>query len=974
MQGVRTGVLLGVWAALSPLSARAEIKPPPDARSHWAFHPPREVAPPRVRNTRWPQTDLDQFILARLEGAGLSPAPTTDPRTLIRRMSIDLTGLPPTVADVESFSAAMAKDRPKAIQTLIDRLLASPRYGERWGRHWLDVARYSDTKGYVYAREERRFVHAPTYRDWVIRAFNDDLPYDRFLLLQIAADQLTTPESPDRAAMGFLTGGRRFIGVTHDIIDDRIDVITRGTMGLTVACARCHDHKYDPIPTQDYYSLYGVFHGCDDRLVPLGQVDDAELAKRQQKLADMMARRRGEANARLRARVGDYLAAQFELERFPEEGFDQILTPDDLIPASVRRWRDYLHTARDSAHPIFGPWYAMSDLPEAGFAQSAASAWMRLRTNANLNSLIAAVLATAPASRQELAHRYGQAFARAQSSTNTPGAAELLAFASSPLSPTVVPDTGIINNEIFFPTSVTEELWKISGDVDRRLIEIGAPAALILTDRDPEPDPRVFKRGSPSRLGESVPRRFLEAVAGNDRKPFVHGSGRLDLARAIAAPENPLTARVIVNRIWQHHFGSGLVKTPSDFGLRAERPSHPELLDWLARRLVADGWSLKSLHRLILSSAVYQQSSSPAGTASMPTGRASELDPDNRLLSHFPSRRLEFEALRDAMLAASGELELTMGGKPVELLDAGNHRRTVYALVDRQFLPGTFRTFDFANPDIHVAARHETTVPQQALFFLNGSFAAERARVLTRQTANLAPVERVQRLYGALYQRAATTGEIATALQFVADAGAEAGPAPALVRPTQWRYGTGDYEEAAHRLKSFTPLAHFTGSAWQGASAFPGGATGWAQLTAEGGHPGNTRGQACVRRWVAPHDGTVSVSGILKHEPEQGDGVSGFIVSSRQGELRAAQVHQAKVDMAVNGVELKAGDTLDFIVHIGATLSYDQFLWAPVIQDGSTTWDARAEFSGPEPAPALLSPWEQYAQVLLLANEFAFAD
>ena len=891
--------------------------------------------------------------------------------------------------------AAFEHDNSRnAFSNVVERLLASPRYGERWGRHWLDVARYSDTKGYVYAREERHFVHAFAYRDWVIRAFNEDLPYDRFLLLQIAADQLVPADSPELAAMGFITGGRRFIGVTHDIIDDRIDVVTRGAMALTVQCARCHDHKFDPIPTRDYYSLYGVFHGCDDRLVPLAQSDDAELAKRRKKFAEMMAKRREEANGRLRARVADYLTAQLEMGKYPEEGFDQILGPEDLIPASVRHWRDFLRTSGSAVHPVFAPWFALAELPEEKFEGSVASAMRRVLDGGKLNSIVASAFATPPRTMREAAACYGKIFADAEHLTNAPGAAELRAFLRDPRSPTVVPDTGIINNEWFFPTSAADELAKLQGDVERRLIELGTPAAAILADREPEPNPRVFNRGSASRLGDEVPRQFLEVLAGPERKPFKQGSGRLELARAIASADNPLTARVMVNRIWQHHFGAGLVKTPSDFGLRAEPPSHPELLDWLARRFVSDGWSVKAMHRLILSSAVYQEGSVNGIARSQPVGSSAVLarhvrpstsdrtlpltdpydDPDNRVLSHFPIRRLEFEALRDGMLAASGELDATTGGKPVELLDAGNKRRTVYALVDRQFLPGTFRTFDFANPDIHVAVRHETTVPQQALFFLNGNFAASRAKALAKRFADESPERRVQQLHQALYQRSATKAEVAAALRFVKTAGSEPSPVPPPVRETQWRYGTGEFDEATKRLKSFTPLPHFTGSAWQSTASWPGGETGWAQLTPEGGHPGNTRVHACVRRWVAPRDATVNITGTLKHEPEQGDGVRGFILSSRHGELKAATVHKSKTDMSATNIVVKAGDTLDFVVDIGGTLSHDQFLWVPVVTADGTKWDARAEFTGPMPAPQHLTAWEQYAQVLLLANEFAFVD
>jgi len=936
-----------------------------DPQKHWAFQPINRPQPPEVKNRNWPKTEIDRFILSRLEQEGATPAPAADPRTLIRRMSFDLIGLAPSAEEVDQFSAACKRNRERAVTQLIDRLLASPRYGERWGRHWLDVARYSDTKGYVYAREERFFVHAPAYRDWVIRAFNDDLPYDRFLLLQIAADQLVAPDSPDLLAMGFITGGRRFIGVTHDIIDDRIDVVTRGAMALTVQCARCHDHKYDPIPTKDYYSLYGVFHGGDDRLVELASSNDGELAKRRKKSADMMKKRRDEANLRLRSRVGDYLNAQLELEKFPEEGFDQLLSPGDLIPHSVRRWRDFLRTIQDQSHPIFAPWFALSQIPENKFESLAPKSLQKLIESGTVNPFLGNALTDTPKTMKELAAIYGKAFADAEKQTNAPGAAELRAFLYDPRSPTVVPDNGIVNNEWFFPTTITEELWKYEGDVDRRLIELGIPAARVVVDHEMEPNPRVFLRGKASKLGPEVPREFLQVIAGPDRKPFQHGSGRLDLAEAIVDPKNPLTARVMVNRIWQHHFGTGLVRTPSDFGLRAETPSHLELLDWLAQRFIDSGWSVKAIHRLILSSAVYQLAMVAVDAKS---------DPENRLLAHFPTRRLEFEALRDAMLAATGELELRMGGKASELLDPSNKRRTVYSLIDRQFLTGALRTFDVANPDIHVAVRHETTVPQQALFFLNGTFAANRAKALAKRVATGSASDRVQQLHRAVYQRSASRAEVAAALQFIKAAEADPPPQPAPVPVTQWRYGTGAYDETNKQVKNFTALPHFTGSAWQGATEWPGGRTGWAQLTAEGGHPGDTLAHACIRRWVAPGNAVITISGTLKHEPEQGDGVRAFIVSSKQGELKRATVHHSKAEMSATNITVTAGETIDFVVDIGGTLNADQFLWAPVITSEGKKWDAKAEFNGPTPPPQLLTAWEQYAQVLLLANEFAFVD
>jgi hypothetical protein len=787
---------LAIVLALGPDCARvhAAVRPPDNAREHWAFQPVRPVTIPDTGSTGSAQNPIDRFVLARLETAGIHPAPPADPRTLIRRLSLDLTGLPPEPAEVDRFITDTARDRTGATGRLIDRLLNSPRYGERWGRHWLDVARYSDTKGYVYGREEPRFVHAPAYRDWVINALNTDLPYDRFLLLQLAADQLVPADSTDLAALGFITGGRRFLGVTHDIIDDRIDVITRGTLGLTVACARCHDHKYDPIPTADYYSLYGVLRGNDDQLVTFNEPQDSELAALRKKFSDQMRLRRSEANARLRQRTGEYLAAQLNPKDYPEEGFDQILSAADIIPMAVRRWRDHLKVAATPDHPIFGPWRILildlKDVPNPEWPAAAAKAWATAQRHApNWNPLVAQALRQPPTSRSQVAQCYGALFTQvdtdwkalneaAHTAKNPPPtqlpdptSEALRRFLHDPASPTTVPDTGMVNTEYLYPTQVTEELWQLQGAVDRRLIALGAQAALMLAERPPEPQPVVFRRGSPSQPGPEVPRRFIEVLSGPDRRPFAQGNGRLELARAIASPDNPLTARVMVNRIWQHHFGTGLVKTPSDFGLRAEAPSHPELLDWLALRFVESGWSLKALHRLIVSSEAYQRAS--AGQDPWPDEERAQLrriDPDNRLLASFPLRRLDFEQLRDAQLAVTGELESRIGGSPSGLLEPSNQRRSVYSLVDRQFLPGVLRTFDFANPDLHVAVRHETTVPQQGLFFLNGPFAANRARMLARAVSGLSPEDRIRHLHRRLFQRAARPDEIATGLQFVAEA------------------------------------------------------------------------------------------------------------------------------------------------------------------------------------------------------------
>jgi len=536
------------------------VTPPSDrdalAQTHWAFQPVVKPALPAVQYSDWPRSPIDYFILARLEAAGLKPSPSADRRTVYRRASFDVTGLPPEATAVQQLEA---ETDPNALNRALETLLASPHYGERWARHWLDVARYADSKGYVFT-EDRNYPNAYKYRDWVVSALNEDLPYDDFLIQQIAADRL--PLEGDKsplAAMGFLTVGRRFLNNIHDIIDDRLDVLTRGTMGLTVTCARCHDHKYDPIPTADYYSLYGV------------------------------------------------LASSVE----PKE------------PADV----------------------------------------------------------------------------------------------------------------------------------------------MTLADAETPVQPVVFVRGNSGNPGEQVPRQFLSIVAGENRQPFQQGSGRLELAQAIASGDNPLTARVIVNRIWQHYFEKPLVETPSDFGLRSDQPTHPELLDYLASTLVENDWSLKSIHRLILTSAVYQQ-------MSVVRDDGKKIDAENRLLWRMNRKRLDFESTRDALLAASGQLDRAVGGPAVDLLaEPWPTRRTIYGRIDRQNLPNLFRTFDFASPDTHSPQRFNTTVPQQALYLLNSPFVREQARSLANRPELAAasdPVEKIDRLYQSVLARQPTARERELGQQFLA--------------------------------------------------------------------------------------------------------------------------------------------------------------------------------------------------------------
>lgn len=966
------------WVKIGAPWPSSTVSPQPSdaAKTHWAFQPMRDPPVPEATASS-SLSPIDVFVADRLAKAGLVASSPADRRSLIRRVTYDLIGLPPTPEDVAAFER---DNEATAYEKLVERLLDSPHYGEKWGRHWLDVARYSDTKGYVYGREQRTWVHAWPYRDWVVQSLNEDLPYNRFLLLQIAADQCADRPA-DLAAMGFLTLGRRFLGVQRDIIDDRIDVVTRGTMGLTVACARCHDHKYDPIPTKDYYALYGVFQSSAERLEPVSAPptkDEAylkyetELQSRQRQLAETMAARREETAARIRTRAGDYLAAQLELSKYPLEGFDQILYKTDLLPTFVHRWRAYLERAAARRDPIFVAWHAYREVPAQDFTAKAGEITAQLATKpaGEVHPLVLKAFQTAPASLEEVAQRYGEVFTAALPEGSDAALREVLFGVDGPC---VVPDEPIVNIEYFFDSGTCDELWKLQNNVDNWILEAPTSAkhAAILFDRNAPVTPRVFKRGNPTNLGDEVPRQFVSVVAGADRKPFAHGSGRRELAEAIIDPKNPLTYRVIVNRVWMHHFGAGLVPTPSDFGTRAPLPSHPELLDWLTLRFIEDGYSLKKLHRRILLTKTYQQSSAgPADAAAR--AKAIQLDPENRLLWRANERRLTFEETRDSLLAATGRLDKTLGGRPGDLFSPAFTRRSLYGTIDRQFLPSALRVFDFANPDLHTPMRSDTTAPQQALYFLNHPLMIGHAQALAKKTAQAASDEaRVQQMYQRVFQRAATAEQVAAALELIKQSQTdETSAIPATV--ADWQYGTGELDPTTNRVTGFAKLPHFTGAAWQGSSAYPDGQLGWAQLTATGGHPGNDLAHAAVRRWTAPRDLKVKVQSTLIHEPQEGEGVRGFVVSSRSGILQQAVVHHGQQELNVDELEVRAGDTLDFLCDIGNKLSHNQFLWKITIASSDTSWVAQQDFQNQ--GRQQIEPWEQLAQVLLSTNEFIFID
>jgi hypothetical protein len=967
--------------------AEAAAAPMGDARlrKHWAFEPVKEPPLPSVKQVGWVKNPIDDFILAGLERKGLSPAAPVDKRTLLRRATYDLTGLPPTPEEVDAF---LSDDSPEAFARVVDRLLASPGYGERWGRHWLDLVRYTDD-----------FEEAWRYRDWVVAAFNDDLPYNQFIIRQIAGDRLPAPSPPLPPGEGKSEGQLERVnadgiiattmlslgpwgGIDRrkrmaDIVDDQIDTIGRGFLGLTLACARCHDHKFDPIPTADYYGLAGIFyssrvisdsvylsHGTTRLHIPL--VPACEVARHREHMARVR-----EQEKKLQTAVEQQYAA-FARSLLPQTAL-YLLSADDyqhqpsgqgnvaveefasrrgLQGFALSQWVNYLQGSplgdfrllhvpvRDydgeAGVQVWGasaerPWWGVNTtnhevpietwllppgsvsinpgveggavgwkspftgkvriqgkLTDADPHDGTGVTWMidqataegrrelssgtlpnggvlKLEDGRTTERLASVSVKTgdmiylqiwlqqgdahyditnvdftltrldgpgqwdlARDARSYLAkgnpHRdgYGNAawhyfdMAGSNRRPRMPAVEPHLArwqkvasevrsgmldrkaldraawdfqqaiTSAGPDSPLVQDLVGVrspfwVNGRDdgkYLPARAREALSKLQGELDALKastpplpcahgVQEGGPRFSLFSGIQ---DAQIHIRGRYDQLGKRVPRHFPAVLGGASGPPITSGSGRLELARWIASPDNPLTARVMVNRIWQHHFGDGIVRTPSNFGQLGARPTHPELLDWLARRFVASGWSVKAMHRLILLSAAYQQSSKPPAA----TLRA---DPDNLSFGRMNRRRLEAEALRDSILVICHRLDSRRGGPAAD--DAQSPRRMLYLKCSRSDRSGFGALFDAANASMHVEKRTASTVAPQALFLMNGPLLLDGVHHLVGSDASQAqPRERVQALYRSIYGRKPTAAEIELGCRFVASQAAEA-PAPA---------------------------------------------------------------------------------------------------------------------------------------------------------------------------------------------------
>ncbi len=736
-------------------------------KNFWAFKPLSQAAPPAPKQKDWATGPLDQFILANLEKNGLKPAPHADKPTLIRRATFDLTGLPPTEKELQEF---LADKSPKAFEKVVDRLLASPRYGERWGRHWLDVMRYADSTG---SDEDHRYPHAWRYRDYVVQAFNDDMPYSQFVREQLAGDILAADPNSGVGyrgivATGFLALGKKALAQKdlplkrYDVVDDQIEVTAKSFMGLTVNCARCHDHKFDPIATKDYYQLAAIFASTlsyakgetgDPIQTPLaaaGEFEDFlkqwtaynDLEKKVMKVIDFdkdSKKHRDTGEKQIAASMQAALRVYAKGEALAAVAAETKLDDKDL-----NRWVDYL---KDGSRPELAKW--------------------RVSTDAN---------------RTDIAAQYQEEFRRSayqyeqdmgwwrQAQHNFPNAGKVagphpaMITEKDPFFVAVWQNNGPLHRtrdeqlSTLSPEKLKEAqaLLAEASAMEKTLPTKEVPMACAVREGETESQ-KVFVRGDYHNLGDAVERSVPSILRLSAPAPEVKTkSGRLELADWIVDPRNPLPPRVMANRIWQGHFGDGIVRTPDNFGRLGERPSNPELLDYLAKTFIESGWSIKKMNRMIMLSKTYQMSAAF-------DQETKAKDPENRLISHYPRQRLSIEEIRDAYLALGGDLDLTMGGtldpgvgtdgetsaNRISMNPEKTNRRSIYLPLRRSNLPTLYTLFDFGDATTPDGKRSSTTVATQALFAMNSPLVIREAKSLTDGVLKLEKLDkrRMEEIY-----------------------------------------------------------------------------------------------------------------------------------------------------------------------------------------------------------------------------------
>jgi hypothetical protein len=823
-----------VWPqSAAPLSTSAKIGGkyviPPERRAFWSLLPLNDPQPPPVKDTKWPKSSIDRFILARLEKDGMKPVRPANKHDLLRRATLDLTGLPPTPEEIAAFDKDTS---PDAFAKVVDRLLASPHYGERWGREWLDVARFGEDDYRSlnpFPRGYFPYANAYIYRDWVIQAFNDDVPYDQFVKAQLAGDLLDEKvRYKYLPATGFLGLGPWYfdngaVEVTRaDERHDRVDVVTRGFLGLTVACARCHDHKYDPIPQSDYYSLAGVFKNTSYHEYPLAPKAiveehlkiEAEVEKKQKVLQEMQTALSASLSESLAFQTANYLEAVYEVAGQKKEK-DAVIEARKLDYELLDRWIAYLAKMTDKYHekeafqavlkkavPVVsgGGGGGRGGRGGGGGGRSSVPPEVKKVAEEFQANVVKVLLA-----KKELDDENQVITAKSLEGTTKkkrankpnefitnddfcPGCGLRLKNMAEEESnflteifvrelrdsddPTVdaangakAPKPGVLmfrgwGLESRVGPEAQARMASIKADIEaaKKKLDPSYPYIHGVEDVEKPVDLELALRGNPNTLGDKIPRHFLSVLSKDDPQSFKQGSGRLELAEDIL--KQPIAMRVIVNRIWKGHFGTGIVDTPSNFGIGGERPTNPELLDHLATQFVKDGMSIKKLHRTIMLSATYQLSAeNDAANFAKDAG--------DRLYWRVERKRMDAEQIRDAVLMVAGNLDKALGG-PSEDLSPAFTRRTVYGKVSRYKLDEYLQLFDFPSPNISAEKRFTTTVPLQRLFLMNSDFmqveSEEFAKRVASEPDNRA---RIRKVYMLAYGRDPSEEEIKLGLDYL---------------------------------------------------------------------------------------------------------------------------------------------------------------------------------------------------------------
>ena len=790
IRGLSLLVLCVIAALVSNSRADKGNTKSEEARNFWAFKPPVEPRLPEVESETWCQSPLDRFILARLENAGLEPAPSTDRRTLIRRATYDLTGLPPTPEEVDAF---LADSKPEAFERVVERLLASPRYGEKWGRHWLDVARYADSNG---LDENIAFANAFRYRDYVIDAFNMDLPYDEFVREQVAGDLLTSESESNRehyyrrvTATGFLSLGPKMLAcddgqkMEMDIIDEQVDTVGRAFMGLTLGCARCHDHKFDPISTEDYYQLAGIFKSTKtmENFKVVAEWHEYTLASKEEQeranqIEEEIKSKEKELKSRTRKAKEDFIAIERKkveayflaalsvanLWNNPDQseatcespGIETIAAKSDLNVEILKHWTDFLKKLNPESGDFWAPLVAASK----GISEEQ----IELITDQLKRAL---ELGIEPEKKNESAENPSPL----EPDSEVKAARQVLYDSKGPFR---------------FPKDIAKYFSEDAlADIDRLKTKktdleksrIVLPRAMGVREGKTQ-NLKVHLRGNYLSLGKETSRGLPRALADkNAPKIGETNSGRLELAEWLTNPEHPLTSRVMANRIWLWHFGEGLVRTVDNFGLLGEQPANQPILDWLAWRFREFGWSIKQMHRLILLSSTYQMRSEF-------NSDAYEKDPENRLMWKFARRRLTAEELRDTILTLGTTLDASMHGQrlPNKNRDyvtgtsskQGTYDftcRSVYLPILRSAVYDVFQAFDFPDPSVLNGKRAATTVAPQALFLMNGDIVLRESRRMAHNLLNekLDDESRIRSAYLHAFARQPKTSEVANGIGFI---------------------------------------------------------------------------------------------------------------------------------------------------------------------------------------------------------------